>query len=70
MRAADLLGILRRRATRLGVRHEEIEGKGSHLKLKHGSAMTVIPVHRGDMPEGTYRAILKQLGLTDADLQE
>ena len=65
-----LLGLLRRRATRLGLRHEEAQGKGSHLKVRHGSGATVIPMHRGDMPTGTYRAILRQLGLTEADLEE
>ena len=30
----------------------------------------VIPQHRADLPAGTYRAILKQLGLTPADLEE
>jgi predicted RNA binding protein YcfA (HicA-like mRNA interferase family) len=63
-----LIRILRRRATRLDLRHEEIEAKGSHLKLRHGPAQTVIPMHRGDLPSGTFRAILKQLGLTEDDL--
>ena len=70
MNAAALLRILRRRATRLGLRHEEIEAKGSHLKLRHGAGQTVVPLHRGDMPNGTFRAILRQLGLTEADLED
>ncbi len=70
MKSADLLALLRRRATRLGLRHEEVEGKGSHLKVRHGFAATVIPMHRRDLPTGTYRAILKQLGMTEADLEE
>ncbi len=65
-----LLALLHRRATRLGLRHEEAQGKGSHLKVRHGSGASVIPMHRGDMPSGTYRAILRQLGLTEADLEE
>ena len=64
------LGLLRRRATRLGLRHEETQGKRSHLKLRHGAGATVIPMHRGDMPGGTYRAILRQPGLTEADLED
>jgi predicted RNA binding protein YcfA (HicA-like mRNA interferase family) len=64
-----LLGILRRRATRLGLQHEESAGKGSHPKVRHGSRATVIPMHRGDLPYGTYRAILRQLGLTERDLE-
>ncbi len=70
MDPARLLGLLRRRATRLGLRHEDAPGKGSHLKVRHGAGATVIPMHRGDMPAGTYRAILRQLGLTEADLEE
>lgn len=70
MEPARLLGLLRRRATRLGLRHEEAPGKGSHLKVRHGDAATVIPRHRGDMPAGTYRAILRQLRLTPADLED
>jgi predicted RNA binding protein YcfA (HicA-like mRNA interferase family) len=67
--ASRLIGILRRRATRLGLRHEENPGKGSHLKVRHGLRATVIPMHRGDLPNGTYRAILTQLGLTEHDLE-
>ena len=70
MESARLLGILRRRATRLNLRHEEKPGKGSHLKVRHGEAATVVPMHRGDLAKGTYRAILKQLGLTERDLEE
>ena len=70
MKADNLLRILRRRANRLGLRHEEIEGKGSHLKLRHGDRATVVPMHRGDIASGTYRAILKQLGLTEQDLED
>lgn len=70
MKANDLLRKLRRRATRLGLPHEEIEGKGSHLKIHHGGQTTVVPMHRGDIPHGTYRAILKQLGLTETNLED
>jgi predicted RNA binding protein YcfA (HicA-like mRNA interferase family) len=52
------------------VRHEESPGKGSHLKVRHGLRATVIPMQRGDLPNGTYRAILQQLGLTERDLEE
>lgn len=70
VKSEALLRILRRRATRLELRHEEIEAKGSHLKVRHGAAQTVIPMHRGDMPGGTFRAILKQLGLNESDLED
>jgi len=69
VRATELLRILRRRAGKLSVPHDEIAGAGSHLKVRHGGRATVIPMHRGDLPAGTFRAILKQLGLTEQDLE-
>jgi predicted RNA binding protein YcfA (HicA-like mRNA interferase family) len=70
VKPADLLRRLRRRAARLGMEHSETDGKGSHLKLRHGGHATVVPLHRGDLPAGTYRAILRQLGLTDQNLED
>jgi predicted RNA binding protein YcfA (HicA-like mRNA interferase family) len=67
---ATLLRILRRRASRLQLRHEETQGKGSHIKLRHGDGATVVPMHRGDMATGTYRAILRRVGLRAQDLEE
>ena len=60
----------RRGASRLGRRQEEAQGKGRHLKLRHGAGATVIPMHRGDMPAGTCRPILRQPALTEADLED
>ncbi len=69
MKAIQLLRILRRRATKLSVQHEENKGIGSHLRVKHDRRATVIPMHRGDLPLGTLKAIMKQLGLTETDLE-
>ncbi|QYU66960.1 hypothetical protein J4558_18650 [Leptolyngbya sp. 15MV] len=69
MRAAALIAALRRRATRLGVPHEEREGRGSHLLVPHDGRTTVIARHAGDMPTGTYRKVLKDLALTADDLE-
>jgi predicted RNA binding protein YcfA (HicA-like mRNA interferase family) len=69
MRATDLLRRLRRRATRLGIEHEEVPGKGSHVKILHGGQRTVVPLHGGDLAIGTYRAILRALGLSEKDLE-
>ena len=65
-----LLALLRRCAARLGLLHDDAEGKGNHLKLRHGAGATVIPMHRGDMPAGTCRPILRQPALTEADLED
>jgi predicted RNA binding protein YcfA (HicA-like mRNA interferase family) len=70
VKSDELLRVLRRRATRLGLPHGETAAKGSHIKLRHGSGQTVVPMHRGDLPRGTFRAILRQLGLTEQDLEE
>jgi mRNA interferase HicA len=61
--------LLRRRATHLGVVHSERPAKGGHVVVRHGGRATTVPMHRGDMPTGTFRAILRQLGLSNADLE-
>ena len=41
--------------------------RGSHHFLRHQadpSRQTIVPLHRGDLPPGTLRAILRQVGLT------
>ena len=70
MRSNDLLRRLNRRGTKLGIEHVETGAKGSHLKVRHGGRMAIVPMHRGDLPMGTYRSILKQLGLTEQDLED
>jgi predicted RNA binding protein YcfA (HicA-like mRNA interferase family) len=62
MRSADLLRRLERRATRLEIAHQEIEGKGSHVKVLHGGARTVIPRHGGELPMGTISRFCASLG--------
>ena len=37
--------------------------------LRLNGRTTVIARHPGDMPAGTFRKILKDLGLTEADLE-
>lgn len=69
MRAADLVRAIERYATREGLRCEIKPGKGSHRKIVLGHRRSVIPMHGGDLPTGTYRAILKQLGVAEVDLE-
>jgi predicted RNA binding protein YcfA (HicA-like mRNA interferase family) len=47
-----------------------VEGRGSHLKVRLGARATVLPMHNRDIPTGTFHAILRDLGLTKADLEE
>jgi predicted RNA binding protein YcfA (HicA-like mRNA interferase family) len=44
---------------------------GSHCRLIHSTDPTrkvTVPVHTGDLPRGTLRAIVSQAGLTVAEL--
>jgi len=44
---------------------------GSHAVLRHPDGrQTYVPVHTGDMPEGTLRSILKQANLTLSEFRE
>ena len=47
-----------------------LPGKGSHLKVRLGGRQTVLPRHNRDIPVGTLHAILKNLDLTRADLED
>jgi predicted RNA binding protein YcfA (HicA-like mRNA interferase family) len=39
---------------------------GSHVVLRHADGrQTYVSMHTGDVPSGTFRAILKQAGLTE-----
>ena len=69
MKAADLLRRLHRLATKRGWELVETQGAGSHLKLRLNRRTTVIAMHPGDMPPGTLRKVLKDLGLSVADLE-
>lgn len=44
---------------------------GSHVVLRHADGrQTYVAMHPGDVPTGTYRAILKQAGLTDEEFRK
>ncbi len=39
---------------------------GSHIVLRHADGrQTYVAMHTGDVPKGTFRAILKQAGLDE-----
>jgi predicted RNA binding protein YcfA (HicA-like mRNA interferase family) len=48
---------------------EEHHQRGSHLYLRHPESrrMTSVPMHPGDLPRGTLRAILRQVQISPAD---
>lgn len=70
MASGVLLRAVRRLASRRGWSLVEREGKGSHLIVRLNGCSTTVPRHRGDLPAGTYRAILKQLQITETELEE
>jgi predicted RNA binding protein YcfA (HicA-like mRNA interferase family) len=69
MKAANLLRRLHRLATKRGWEIVETQGGGSHLKLRLNGRTTVIAMHPGEMPQGTFRKVLRDLGLTTSDLE-
>jgi len=43
---------------------------GSHVVLRHPDGrQTYVAMHPGDIPGGTFRSILKQAGLTEAEFR-
>jgi predicted RNA binding protein YcfA (HicA-like mRNA interferase family) len=46
----------------------EVRQSGSHKVLRHSdSRLTYVAMHPGDVPTGTFRAILKQARLTQEE---
>jgi mRNA interferase HicA len=44
-------------------------GKGSHSTLVYGKRFTIIRNLKDELKTGTYKAMLKQLGITEDDLR-
>ena len=44
-------------------------GKGSHAMVSFGERRSFVPLHGGDLPTGTRRAILRQLGVRPEELE-
>lgn len=44
---------------------------GSHVVLRHSDGrQTYVAMHPGDIPTGTFRAILKQSGLSEDEFRQ
>jgi predicted RNA binding protein YcfA (HicA-like mRNA interferase family) len=41
-----------------------VRQRGSHVVLRRGDVVTVVPLHRRDLAIGTLHGILKQAGVT------
>ena len=64
VRAKQLVAAMKR----LGFR--EVRQKGSHLQLKRANVTVPVPMHAGDLPQGTLHSILRRAHLTMQDLKE
>jgi predicted RNA binding protein YcfA (HicA-like mRNA interferase family) len=69
MQPAAFLAALKRLARKRGWTFDRVEG-ASHTHVTLNGRRTVVPRHAKDMRIGTFRAILKQLGLTPTDLED
>lgn len=54
-RAQEVTKVLRKRGA------HEVRVKGSHAVWRYENCQTVVPMHRGDMPVGTVRAIERDM---------
>jgi mRNA interferase HicA len=59
---------LLRRLRRFGAEIDRGRGKGGHVMVRLGGRFAMVPTGSGDLPTGTLRAILRQLGLRPQDL--
>ena len=49
----------------------EVRQSGAHLFLRHTDGrLTFVSMHRGDVPLGTFRKILKQAKLTEDEFKK
>jgi predicted RNA binding protein YcfA (HicA-like mRNA interferase family) len=49
-----------------------VSQKGSHIKLRKSDEVTltvIVPANRKEIPIGTFRSILRQASLTEADFK-
>lgn len=50
---------------------DEVRQSGSHKVLRHPDGrQTYVAMHTGDVPEGTFRKILKQAGMSLEQFKE
>ena len=59
---------LLRKLRRLGASVDTSRGKGGHVMARLAGRIAFVPTGSGEIPAGTVRAILRQLGLRPDDL--
>lgn len=70
MKGADFLRRIRKlgRERTVPVRFDARHGKGSHERLFYGERFTTVKDRRKQIDEGLLKEMLRQLGLTKADI--
>jgi mRNA interferase HicA len=68
MRSAELLRKLRKLAKAREIDLQIRPAKGSHQKVYFGNRYSIIPLHGTELPTGTFRKILKDLGVNEEEL--
>jgi mRNA interferase HicA len=71
VRGAEFVRTIQRLAKARGLKSEWVpyRGKGSHGTLFFGSRRTIVQDLKHELPPGTVRAMLRQLGLSPRDLE-
>ena len=57
------------RKQKMSVRIEKRRGKGSHSTLFYGNRFTIIRSLKDELKTGTFKAMLKQLGISEKELR-
>jgi predicted RNA binding protein YcfA (HicA-like mRNA interferase family) len=68
VRPAEFLRKLKKVAKKRGAELEVASGKGSHHKVRLGDQATILPMHGTEIPTGTLKKILKDLGVKEDEL--
>lgn len=71
MKGSEFLRKIKKLSTKTKIRVELIQrrGKGSHSTLFYGDRFTIIRNLNDELKTGTYKAMLKQLGISEKDLR-
>lgn len=71
MKGSEFIRKIRILAKKQGVRVkiEQRRGKGSHSTLFYGQRFTIIRNLKDELKTGTYKAMLKQLGIDEKELR-
>jgi len=71
MKGSEFLRKIKKLGNENGIKVELVQrrGKGSHSTLFYGERFTIIRHLSDEIKTGTYKAMLKQLGITESQLR-